>query len=252
MDDEGGEYMPQSEQERGSVLKSPDAFRTISEVSVDLDVPQHVLRFWEGKFTQIRPLKRGGGRRYYRPEDVDLIRGIQHLLYGDGYTIKGVQKLLRENGVKFVVSAGRRGEPEAAPKARPVRSVSEAPVRIEPTFDAPVGAPLGAARRDPVFEFVARPAPGAPDESEIEPDEIAAEAAPEAKIEADLPVMADDDVVETVDDIARGEAEEAVEVEEDLPAVSPERQAAAAALLDTLRTLKASYDAQLQAIKQRA
>ena len=80
------------------VGKSSTAFRTISEVSADLDVQQHVLRFWETKFSQIRPLKRGGGRRYYRPEDVDLLRRIRDLLYAEGYTIKGVQRLLREGG----------------------------------------------------------------------------------------------------------------------------------------------------------
>ena len=80
--------------------KSPDAFRTIREVSEELDVPQHVLRFWETKFNQVRPLKRGGGRRYYRPEDVDLLRRIRSLLYADGYTIRGVQKLIRETGGK--------------------------------------------------------------------------------------------------------------------------------------------------------
>ena len=79
-------------------MKSPAAFRTISEVASDLAVPQHVLRFWESKFQQIRPLKRGGGRRYYRPEDVQLISGIKDLLYNQGFTIRGVQKLLRENG----------------------------------------------------------------------------------------------------------------------------------------------------------
>lgn len=76
--------------------KSATAFRTISEVSDELDVPQHVLRFWEGKFSQVRPLKRGGGRRYYRPEDIDLLKRIRSLLYSEGYTIKGVQRLLRE------------------------------------------------------------------------------------------------------------------------------------------------------------
>lgn len=80
--------------------KSAEAFRTISEVASDLDVPQHVLRFWETKFNQVRPMKRGGGRRYYRPEDVDLLRSIRALLYEDGYTIKGVQKLLREGGIR--------------------------------------------------------------------------------------------------------------------------------------------------------
>lgn len=80
-------------------VKSATAFRTISEVSSDLEVPQHVLRFWETKFPQIRPLKRGGGRRYYRPEDVDLLRRIRDLLYEDRYTIKGVQRLLKEGRV---------------------------------------------------------------------------------------------------------------------------------------------------------
>lgn len=82
--------------------KAPDAFRTISEVAEDLDVPQHVLRFWETRFAQIKPMKRSGGRRYYRPEDVNLLRGIRHLLYGQGYTIRGVQRILREQGVKSV------------------------------------------------------------------------------------------------------------------------------------------------------
>ena len=86
--------------------KSPDAFRTISEVADDLDLPQHVLRFWETRFPQIKPMKRGGGRRYYRPEDVDLLKGIRHLLYDHGYTIKGVQKLLKSNGNKFVIAIG--------------------------------------------------------------------------------------------------------------------------------------------------
>lgn len=75
--------------------KSAAAFRTISEVSTELNVPQHVLRFWETKFSQLRPLKRGGGRRYYRPEDVELLQRIHRLLYAEGYTIKGVQRLLR-------------------------------------------------------------------------------------------------------------------------------------------------------------
>ncbi len=81
-------------------IKSPEAFRTISEVSKDLSLPQHVLRFWETKFVQIRPIKRGGGRRYYRPEDIKLLRGIKSLLYKDGYTIRGVQKVIKEIGTK--------------------------------------------------------------------------------------------------------------------------------------------------------
>ncbi|MBI2239617.1 MAG: MerR family transcriptional regulator [Magnetospirillum gryphiswaldense] len=93
------------------VGKSETAFRTISEVADELDVPQHVLRFWESKFPQVKPLKRGGGRRYYRPEDVALLRRIRDLLYSEGYTIKGVQKLLREGGHKDGV-AQHRHEPE--------------------------------------------------------------------------------------------------------------------------------------------
>ena len=94
--------------------KGPDAFRTISEVAEDLDLPQHVLRFWETRFAQIKPLKRGGGRRYYRPDDVDLLRGIRHLLYGEGYTIRGVQQILREQGVRHVQSIGQAVESEEA------------------------------------------------------------------------------------------------------------------------------------------
>lgn len=92
--------------------KAPDAFRTISEVADDLDVPQHVLRFWESRFRDIKPMKRGGGRRYYRPEDIHLLRGIRHLLYGEGYTIRGVQRILREQGVKFVQMVWRPGAPQ--------------------------------------------------------------------------------------------------------------------------------------------
>ena len=90
----------------GSSFKSPEAFRTISEVSGDLSLPQHVLRFWETRFAQIKPMKRGGGRRLYRPDHVALLRGIKALLYDDGMTIKGVQKVLREKGTKTVIARG--------------------------------------------------------------------------------------------------------------------------------------------------
>jgi DNA-binding transcriptional MerR regulator len=93
-----------TESRRSQSSKSASAFRTISEVSDDLDVPQHVLRFWETRFSQIKPMKRGGGRRYYRPEDVTLLRRIRDLLYTEGYTIKGVQRLLRQSGVKGVIA----------------------------------------------------------------------------------------------------------------------------------------------------
>jgi DNA-binding transcriptional MerR regulator len=109
------------------MTKSPDAFRTISEVAEALDVPAHVLRFWETRFTQVKPVKRGGGRRYYRPDDVRLLRGIRGLLYDDGMTIKGVQKILRERGVRHVIGLGTVGEagPAAAAalaRARPAKT----------------------------------------------------------------------------------------------------------------------------------
>jgi len=100
--------------------KSAGAFRTISEVAEELDVPQHVLRFWESKFTQVRPLKRGGGRRYYRPEDVLLLRRIRQCLYQDGYTIKGVQRLLREGALKNMSVAESAPELAAAPARQPL------------------------------------------------------------------------------------------------------------------------------------
>jgi DNA-binding transcriptional MerR regulator len=96
------------------VDKAPDAFRTISEVADELDIPQHVLRFWESRFPQIKPMKRAGGRRYYRPDDVDLLRGIRHLLYGEGYTIRGVQRILREQGPKFVQAVWQPGAAQPA------------------------------------------------------------------------------------------------------------------------------------------
>lgn len=98
--------------------KAPDAFRTISEVAEELAVPQHVLRFWETRFAHIRPLKRGGGRRYYRPDDVDLLRGIRHLLYGQGYTIRGVQRILKDSGPRFVQAVWRSGAPQPAQATR--------------------------------------------------------------------------------------------------------------------------------------
>jgi DNA-binding transcriptional MerR regulator len=105
------------------VDKAPDAFRTISEVAEELDIPQHVLRFWESRFHEIKPLKRGGGRRYYRPDDVDLLRGIRHLLYGEGYTIRGVQRLLREQGLHFVQEVWQPGAPQ--PGQRPAEDPAE-------------------------------------------------------------------------------------------------------------------------------
>jgi DNA-binding transcriptional MerR regulator len=129
--------------------KSAEAFRTISEVAIELDVPQHVLRFWESRFVQIRPVKRAGGRRYYRPDDVDLLKGIRALLYSDGFTIKGVQKVLKERGLRQVAEIGRGGAPA---NAEPV--VIEKPVVVEkivyvekPAAPAPAKKPRAAHLR---------------------------------------------------------------------------------------------------------
>jgi DNA-binding transcriptional MerR regulator len=114
------------------MAKSEDAFRTIGEVSEDLDVPKHVLRFWEARFPQIKPMKRGGGRRFYRPEDVLLLRGIHHLLHRSGFTIRGVQKIFREQGVEAVKNAPVTGAPRAtgsppSAKRTKTRAVSAPP-----------------------------------------------------------------------------------------------------------------------------
>lgn len=150
-----------------AVTKSPEAFRTISEVAETLDVPPHVLRFWESRFTQVKPVKRGGGRRYYRPEDVRLLRGIRGLLYDDGMTIKGVQKILRERGVRHVIGLGT--EPEAAvAKPAPRRAASPPKAAAKPAAK-PATKPV--AKPKPAPE-AARPAP--------QPDLFSAAPAPEA------------------------------------------------------------------------
>jgi DNA-binding transcriptional MerR regulator len=116
--------------------KAPSAFRTISEVADDLHIPQHVLRFWETKFPQLKPLKRGGGRRYYRPEDISLLRRVSDLLYTQGYTIKGVQRLLREGGLDEAVAAG------AAASGAPVPAAAVAVAELRETGVSPLRAIL--------------------------------------------------------------------------------------------------------------
>jgi DNA-binding transcriptional MerR regulator len=115
-----------------TIDKAPDAFRTISEAAEDLDLPQHVLRFWETRFPQIKPLKRGGGRRYYRPDDLDFLRGLKHLLHAERYTIKGVQKIIKDQGVKAVQRAGRV---VPAPAPAPVQAAA-APAPSMPAGDS--------------------------------------------------------------------------------------------------------------------
>jgi DNA-binding transcriptional MerR regulator len=142
--------------------KAPDAFRTISEVAEEINVPQHVLRFWESRFAQIKPMKRGGGRRYYRPDDVDLLRGVRHLLYGEGYTIRGVQRILRDEGIAFVQGVWRADSaPPPPPDVEDLAEDAEAPVetarRAEPAFFGlqPARAEAGLtdepARREPTL-----------------------------------------------------------------------------------------------------
>jgi DNA-binding transcriptional MerR regulator len=125
---------------RAKIKKAPNAFRTISEVADELHIPQHVLRFWETKFPQVKPLKRGGGRRYYRPDDIALLRRISGLLYIQGYTIKGVQRLLREGG-------GRLSDdiPPPAPEEKAGPDHVDPPEPDEPQLPMP-----GLVHADPV------------------------------------------------------------------------------------------------------
>lgn len=129
--------------------KSDTAFRTISEVAAELDLPQHVLRFWETRFSQVKPLKRGGGRRYYRPEDMQLLRRIRDLLYLDGYTIKGVQKLLRQSGsVKGFVESEASDEGSVDDEVPAVMPPGQ---RSDARSGSPVAAPEGTNMR-PLIE----------------------------------------------------------------------------------------------------
>src|SRR3954454_3690206 len=151
-----------------AVDKAPDAFRTISEVADELDIPQHVLRFWESRFPQIKPMKRAGGRRYYRPDDVDLLRGVRHLLYGEGYTIRGVQRILREQGQKFVQAVGQPGAAQPAAEA----------AGEEAYEDARGGGPAEAPRS--LFGLLKGAATGRTDAETEDTEESSAEAPPSA------------------------------------------------------------------------
>ncbi|MFZ1990925.1 MAG: MerR family transcriptional regulator [Alphaproteobacteria bacterium] len=132
--------------------KSPEAFRTISEVADELDVPQHVLRFWESKFTSVKPLKRGGGRRYYRPGDVDVLRGVKTLLYSEGYTIRGVQKVFRNQGVRYVADVGQSGVQQLARASAPIAAAAPAVAPSTESVDA-------RATREPAQLSLVEPAP---------------------------------------------------------------------------------------------
>jgi DNA-binding transcriptional MerR regulator len=163
------------------VQKSPEAFRTISEVADTLDLPAHVLRFWESRFSQIKPVKRGGGRRYYRPQDINLLRGIRDLLYSDGESIKGVQKILREQGVRHVVALGAEIETDTpqeaaqhAPEPPKTRSVAPSPTMQthEPPTEPTEAQRRDTTQRDLFDDFV--PAPSRPRQTSA-PQQAAAE-----------------------------------------------------------------------------
>ncbi|WDR03013.1 MerR family transcriptional regulator [Devosia algicola] len=129
--------------------KSPDAFRTISEAADELDLPQHVLRFWETRFATIKPLKRGGGRRYYRPEDVMLLKGIRHLLYDQGFTIKGVQRILKDQGSRYVIAVGEgKSIDDIMPMLDAAEDAENQALTTQPTNSPPGGRVLDQEDRD--------------------------------------------------------------------------------------------------------
>ncbi len=143
---EHGSLLPEDPEPRVRAKKAPNAFRTISEVADELHIPQHVLRFWETKFPQVKPLKRGGGRRYYRPDDIQLLRRVSDLLYIQGYTIKGVQRLLREGGGQLSDDI-----PPAPAAERAAAEAERAEPEAEPTLElAPPPAPEPVRDRDEV------------------------------------------------------------------------------------------------------
>jgi len=159
--------------------KSAEAFRTISEVAKDLNLATHVLRFWESKFPQIKPLKRAGGRRYYRPDDVALLRRLQILLHDEGYTIKGVQKLFREEGARKFIDEGSAPQPvEEVVETAIIPQASlfdRSPVPATTPIDTVAAqAPVDFSRPSPTSHFL----PDAPEPEEI-PDPLAPIPAPE-------------------------------------------------------------------------
>lgn len=151
--------------------KAPDAFRTISEVAEDLDIPAHVLRFWETRFVQIKPMKRSGGRRYYRPDDVELLRGIRRLLYGEGYTIRGVQRILREHGIKAVQNLD---EAALAPASLSGPSFEAVPPRATQEFSSDQEEEIAETDEDEIED--------ADDTEEVDEDE-------EIELETDSPPL---------------------------------------------------------------
>lgn len=220
------------------MTKSPEAFRTISEVAEALAVPPHVLRFWETRFPQVKPVKRGGGRRYYRPEDVRLLRGIRGLLYDDGITIKGVQKILRERGVRHVISLGTLadgadgvGGSEAGGLVAKLEDVVLSEVIRGSEAAEPPAAPSEAIAAEP-------PEAQPPDVAPAPPSPSGRQEAPAATVPAgpqkDSPVAADDTT-----DLGDG-PEEFAEEEDAAPIRPPEAmdKAALRRLVEQLQALR--------------
>lgn len=220
--------------------KSPDAFRTISEVAEELDLPQHVLRFWETKFAHIRPMKRAGGRRYYRPEDVDLLKGIRTLLYTDGFTIKGVQKILREQGLRYVIETGRLSGDEERPL--PVSHTgsleqSEPSVIVEEDAEPVARTEEEVAPRVPNLTVVERV-----DDPYVTLEEMGFEPVTEQVTEDEAEELAEDEPNYQLD-----EAEELEDEIEDAPVaveegISPRQRAALESILSELNEMKLTLD----------
>ncbi|WHZ37546.1 MerR family transcriptional regulator [Sagittula sp. MA-2] len=194
--------------------KSPDAFRTISEVSEWLETPAHVLRFWESKFTQVKPVKRAGGRRYYRPADMELLGGIKKLLHEDGLTIKGVQKVLREQGVRYVSGLS----PQVGDDDTDAELIEDAPyAEVEQTDDGIVAFPGRTA--DPQQEAPQAAVQDTPEPAPVEPDQMAAmppEDEPEVgESDDDLPSLPPLAPFETSDDTLAPPAPEPAPAAED-------------------------------------
>ena len=216
--------------------KSAEAFRTISEVAIELDVPQHVLRFWESRFVQVRPVKRAGGRRYYRPDDIDLLKGIRALLYSDGFTIKGVQKVLKERGLRHVAGIGRGesviGIPEPVVVEKIVYVEKPAEPRVIPA-KKPRPTHLRAVPDTMSLPFFDEPTPSR-EFPVLDAAPIIAEVVAEIPL-ADVPVI-EEPIVEFVPEIAA-----------DLPVtasgLAAEERARLEELLDELDGLKARLQA---------
>mgnify|MGYP001827282077 CR=1 FL=1 len=218
------------------VSKSPDAFRTISEVAEILEIPAHVLRFWESRFTQIKPVKRGGGRRYYRPQDIDLLRGIRDLLYSEGMTIKGVQKILREKGVKHVAGIGHldpQQDPVLGAIERPDPPLRRPKPDTAPTIEAQTAEARAAdaSAPEPIIDAERpEPVPEAPFWAEPDDEDPMDQSPAPAQADGDMrPASQDDEAPAIMEEDEAPFAEVEGEISEEEPvaaAIAPEPETA--------------------------